>query len=67
MKDTLATLLRSTRMTRVVDIGANPIDGEPPYGSADLALKCIISLIEMRELPASSSPDYVKSLVPLPA
>jgi FkbM family methyltransferase len=29
--DPLATLLRAERLTAVVDIGANPIDGEPPY------------------------------------
>jgi FkbM family methyltransferase len=30
-KDPLASLLRADRLTAVVDIGANPIDGEPPY------------------------------------
>jgi FkbM family methyltransferase len=29
--DPLARLLRPERLTAVVDIGANPIDGEPPY------------------------------------
>ncbi len=29
--DPLAGLLRAERLTAVVDIGANPIDGEPPY------------------------------------
>jgi len=29
--DPLASLLRTERLTAVVDIGANPIDGEPPY------------------------------------
>lgn len=29
--DALADLLRPARRTRVVDIGANPIDGTPPY------------------------------------
>jgi FkbM family methyltransferase len=29
--DALASLLRADRLTAVVDIGANPIDGEPPY------------------------------------
>lgn len=28
---TLAQILRPARLTRIVDIGANPIDGEPPY------------------------------------
>ena len=29
--DGLANLLRPSRLTSVVDIGANPIDGDPPY------------------------------------
>lgn len=29
--DPLAELLRTDRLTAVVDIGANPIDGDPPY------------------------------------
>lgn len=29
----LSGLLRPSRMTEVVDIGANPIDGDPPYKS----------------------------------
>jgi FkbM family methyltransferase len=29
--DPLATLLRASRLTHVVDIGANPVDGAPPY------------------------------------
>jgi FkbM family methyltransferase len=31
MRESLADLLRPDRMTSVVDIGANPIDGDPPY------------------------------------
>lgn len=30
-KDALVDLLRPERLTGIVDIGANPIDGEPPY------------------------------------
>jgi FkbM family methyltransferase len=30
-QDPLASLLRADRLTAIVDIGANPIDGEPPY------------------------------------
>ena len=30
-KDPLASMLRADRLTAVVDIGANPIDGAPPY------------------------------------
>lgn len=33
MDDTLTTLLNADRLTEVVDIGANPIDGDPPYKS----------------------------------
>jgi FkbM family methyltransferase len=32
-QDSLATLLQPARLTSVVDIGANPIDGDPPYKS----------------------------------
>lgn len=31
MTDPLAELLRPERLTAVVDVGANPIDGDPPY------------------------------------
>jgi FkbM family methyltransferase len=31
MPDFLADLLKPERLTSVVDVGANPIDGEPPY------------------------------------
>jgi FkbM family methyltransferase len=31
MPDSLIQLLKPQRLTEVVDIGANPIDGEPPY------------------------------------
>ena len=29
--DPLVNLLRADRLTSIVDIGANPIDGDPPY------------------------------------
>jgi hypothetical protein len=32
-RDPLFKLLRPERLTAVVDIGANPIDGDPPYQS----------------------------------
>jgi FkbM family methyltransferase len=32
-KDPLASLLRPERLTAVVDVGANPIDGSPPYAN----------------------------------
>src|SRR5271155_3059774 len=31
LQDPLATILKPQRLTAVVDIGANPIDGTPPY------------------------------------
>jgi hypothetical protein len=31
MADPLFDLLQPARLTAVVDIGANPIDGDPPY------------------------------------
>ena len=31
--DTLLALLRPQRLTAVVDVGANPIDGDTPYKS----------------------------------
>ena len=31
MQDVLRTILQPSRPTVIVDIGANPIDGEPPY------------------------------------
>jgi len=30
-RDPLSELLRTHRPTAIVDIGANPIDGDPPY------------------------------------
>jgi hypothetical protein len=35
------------------------------YGSADLALKCVLSLIELGELPSHSAQDYINLLAPL--
>ncbi len=33
LTDPLFQLLRPERLTAIVDIGANPIDGDPPYKS----------------------------------
>jgi hypothetical protein len=33
LDDPLLKLLRPKRLTAVVDVGANPIDGDPPYKS----------------------------------
>ncbi len=41
--DGLSALLRPTRLTEVVDIGANPIDGDPPYKSMMLQKLCRVT------------------------
>src|SRR5690242_20237910 len=41
--DALAALLRPTRLTEVVDIGANPIDGDPPYKGMMLQQLCRVT------------------------
>ncbi len=45
----LAGLLRVERLTHVVDIGANPIDGEPPYRPLMDARLCRITGFEPQE------------------
>src|SRR5215475_14429182 len=42
----LALLLRADRLTHVVDIGANPIDGSPPYGPLLSAQLCRVTGFE---------------------
>lgn len=44
--DTLAALLALERPTEVVDVGANPIDGEPPYRAMLAAGQCRVSGFE---------------------
>ena len=44
--DRLAQLLQTKRLTEIVDIGANPIDGEPPYKSLLLAQLCNVTGFE---------------------
>ena len=66
----LFELLQPGRLTEVVDIGANPIDGAPPYkamldhcySSFDLALRCILVLEDRRELPRGSQQSYLELL-----
>jgi FkbM family methyltransferase len=41
--DGLSALLRPARLTEVVDIGANPIDGDPPYKSMMLQNLCRVT------------------------
>lgn len=41
--DALAALLRPARLTEVVDIGANPIDGDPPYKGMMLQQLCRVT------------------------
>lgn len=43
MPEALTDLLRPTRLTSVVDIGASPVDGEPPYGKMlDMGLCSVV-------------------------
>ena len=41
--DGLSALLRPARLTEVVDIGANPIDGDPPYKGMMLQKLCRVT------------------------
>lgn len=46
---TLLELLKPERLTAVVDIGANPIDGDPPYKSMLQAGLCTVTGFEPQE------------------
>ncbi|MEP7328624.1 MAG: FkbM family methyltransferase [Betaproteobacteria bacterium] len=46
MPTDLRTLLAPIRLTEVVDVGANPIDGVPPYASMLAAGLCIVTGFE---------------------
>jgi FkbM family methyltransferase len=46
---TLHGLLSPQRLTEVVDIGANPIDGEPPYAAMLAAGECRVTGFEPQE------------------
>ena len=49
MNQTLTDILQLERLTEVVDIGANPIDGEPPYKSMLSAELCRVTGFEPQE------------------
>jgi FkbM family methyltransferase len=49
MSTALADLLSPQRLTEVVDIGANPIDGEPPYVPLLAARLCRVTGFEPQE------------------
>ncbi|MGZ8174222.1 MULTISPECIES: FkbM family methyltransferase [Methylobacter] len=49
MNNTLANILKLERLTEVVDIGANPIDGEPPYKPLLSAGVCRVTGFEPQE------------------
>ncbi|TAN35255.1 MAG: FkbM family methyltransferase [Verrucomicrobia bacterium] len=49
MNNTLANILKLDRLTEVVDIGANPIDGEPPYKPMLSAGLCRVTGFEPQE------------------
>lgn len=44
--DTLSAILRPARLTQVVDVGANPIDGDPPYKAMLEAGLCAVTGFE---------------------
>jgi FkbM family methyltransferase len=44
--DALFALLRPQRLTAIVDIGANPVDGEPPYQAMNAAGLCTVTGFE---------------------
>lgn len=46
MSDFLLDLLQPKRLTHVVDVGANPIDGDPPYKSMLLQSLCRVTGFE---------------------
>jgi hypothetical protein len=49
MNQTLAEILEIYRLTEIVDIGANPIDGDPPYKSMFSKTLCNITGFEPQE------------------
>lgn len=49
MTATFAEFLAPQRITEIVDIGANPIDGEPPYRSMLAAGLCLVTGFEPQE------------------
>ena len=69
-RPSVADILDRKITINVVDIGANPIDGAPPYkamldhcySSFDLALRCILVLEDRRELPRGSQQSYLELL-----
>ncbi len=50
MNETLEETLRVERLTEIVDIGANPIDGDPPYKPMLSKALCNITGFEPQEL-----------------
>ena len=62
MSRALSDLLSPERITEVVDIGANPIDGDPPYGAMLAAGMCRVTGFEpqqaaLRELEREKGPN----------
>ena len=49
MRSTLSEMLETTRLTEVVDIGANPIGGDPPYKPMLAAGLCNVTGFEPQE------------------
>ena len=50
MTTSVFDLLAPQRLTEVVDVGANPIDGDPPYARMLLAGLCRITGFEPQEV-----------------
>lgn len=62
MSAAFAELLAPQRLTEVVDVGANPVDGKPPYASMLAAGLCRVTGFEpqaaaLRELQAAQGPN----------
>jgi len=51
MNTAFSELLSPQRLTEIVDVGANPIDGDPPYKQMLAAGLCRITGFEPQELP----------------
>lgn len=55
MTHNLSSILKLTKITEVVDIGANPIDGDPPYKTMLAAGLCRVTGFEPQEMALAGS------------
>jgi len=58
LPDPITELLRPERLTAVLDIGANPIDGEPPYKGMLAAGLCTVTGFEPQAEAASNGSSW---------